>query len=153
MLFAPAQVMQWLEISEETLRHWRKRLAPIRGLNGYAPCFTHGDVLALAIVKCLVKEFDVRVGALEVIACSLFEECRRINWMRPERRFFLINPKASEFQVCDGLNGISLDRVRLIVPVDVLIDELRQRILSAPSNELQQELKLPLVSIGRKALA
>ena len=46
---------------------------PIAARNGYRPCFTLGDVLALKIVKAITEEFGVPVGQLSQLAPDLYE--------------------------------------------------------------------------------
>ena len=61
-LYPPSQTKEALEITEETLRYWRNKLAPLKGERGYAPCFLPGDLLALSVVT--------QLHALDVAACG-----------------------------------------------------------------------------------
>ena len=60
----PAQVTEVAQLPDQTLRHWRSVLPPLAGLNGYTPCFTPGDALALLVIRYLVKVMGISVGAL-----------------------------------------------------------------------------------------
>src|SRR3546814_4219968 len=73
--YTPGQLRSAMAIPQETYRHWRKALAPLRRGTGHSPCFTAGDLLAVAIVRALTGDFAIRVGAISAVAEALFEAC------------------------------------------------------------------------------
>lgn len=76
----PQQVAEVAQLSDQTLRHWRSVLPPLAGLNGYTPCFTPGDALALLVVRHLVKAMGISVGTLVGASTDLFSICRNTSW-------------------------------------------------------------------------
>jgi len=76
----PQQVAHVAQLSDQTLRHWRKALPPLHGLNGYHPCFSPGDVLALLVIRHLVKNMGINVGTLASASVGLFALCRNTSW-------------------------------------------------------------------------
>lgn len=76
----PKQVAQVAQLPDQTLRHWRQVLPPLAGLNGYTPCFTPGDTLALLVVRHLVKVMGISVGTLAAASTDLFSLCRYTSW-------------------------------------------------------------------------
>lgn len=76
----PQQVAQVAQLSDQTLRHWRQVLPPLAGLNGYTPCFSPGDALALLVVRHLVKVIGISVGARASASNELFDLCRNTSW-------------------------------------------------------------------------
>jgi len=66
--YTPGQLRDAVGIGQETYRHWKKALAPLRRDAGHSPCFTAGDLLAAAIVKTFVANYGMRVSALSALA-------------------------------------------------------------------------------------
>ena len=87
----PQQVALVANLSDQTLRHWRQVLPSLAGLNGYTPCFTPGDALALLIVRHLVKVMGISVGALAAASTELFSICRNTSWPSMAERSLLID--------------------------------------------------------------
>jgi hypothetical protein len=75
MKYTPGQAQETLYLSPATFRHWKTALPPLRGRIGYSPCFTPGDLLAMAVVKMLTEDIGIRVGNLRGIADALFGQC------------------------------------------------------------------------------
>ncbi|WP_321854432.1 hypothetical protein [Paraburkholderia tropica] len=86
----PQQVAEVSRLSDQTLRHWRSVLPPLAGLNGYTPCFTPGDALALLVVRHLVKVMGISVGTLAGASSDLFSLCRSTSWPHLADRHLLI---------------------------------------------------------------
>ena len=66
--YTPGQLRDAVGIGQETYRHWKKALAPLRRDAGHSHCFTAGDLLAAAIVKTFVANYGMRVSALSALA-------------------------------------------------------------------------------------
>jgi len=86
----PQQITEVAQLSDQTLRHWRSVLPPLAGLNGYTPCFTPGDALALLVVRHLVKVMGISVGTLARASSDLFSLCRNTSWPHLADRYLLI---------------------------------------------------------------
>lgn len=89
----PQQVAEVAQLSDQTLRHWRSVLPPLAGLNGYTPCFTPGDALALLVVRHLVKVMGISVGTLAAASSDLFSLCRNTSWPHLADQCLLIRPE------------------------------------------------------------
>lgn len=119
----PAQVTQVAQLPDQTLRHWRSVLPPLAGLNGYTPCFTPGDALALLVVRHLVKVMGISVGALAAASSDLFSICRNTSWPHLADRRLLV-------QVEDGRvillsSEPDLDRPAILVPMRPFAEQLQ----------------------------
>jgi hypothetical protein len=64
-----------LGLSPDTFRHWKHALPPLGGRNGYTPCFSPGDLLAMALIRTLTEDLGIRVGKLDELSTQLFEQC------------------------------------------------------------------------------
>ncbi|HEY0906227.1 MAG TPA: MerR family transcriptional regulator, partial [Methylophilus sp.] len=76
MNLSPQQVRAVLEVSEQTLRYWKRSYPALAGKRGYGPCYTFADVLLLLITKHLVDGLGIEVGKLNAISEGLLEACR-----------------------------------------------------------------------------
>jgi hypothetical protein len=154
MKYTPLQIREIVEISQETLRHWRRVLSPLKGRNGYAPCFTAGDALALKIVNEIVETLHVRVQMLQPIADELFNICCGINWPRLEQRSLVIRLADHSIQACEDsaiLNDAEAGVV-VVVTLKPHIDNLRSR-LTESDGQYQYEMPFPPVGLKKTSIA
>ena len=73
VLYTPGQLRSATSIAPETYRHWKKTFGALRRGRGHSPCFSSGDLVAVAVVRALAVDMAIRVGALAPIAEPLFE--------------------------------------------------------------------------------
>ena len=52
----------------ETYRNWRKLLTPLQRPSAPRNCYSAGDVLAMAVIHTMTKDFSIRIGALTTVA-------------------------------------------------------------------------------------
>src|ERR1700733_12268193 len=86
------QVQDTLGLSRDTYRHWTKVLLPLASRKGRKARFSHGDLLALAIIKSLTDQIGASIGNLNSLARELFEQCGQQPWTRFERLAAVITP-------------------------------------------------------------
>jgi hypothetical protein len=146
----PGQLREILDMTEDTFRHWRRAIPPLAGRNGYRPCFTHGDLMATAVVKSLVDEVGVKVGALGAIAPNLFRLCEETAWAALERSVLVIEPAKRQLTLAasspiPGPNS----PIAIHVPCGPIVARLRARLLAEQAVEDQQSLRFPPAAIGR----
>src|SRR6266568_5159474 len=90
MKLTPGQVQTLLSLPPETFRHWKKVLPPLWQRNGYSPCFSLGDVLAMALIKAMTDDAAIPVKALRAVSGNLFEQCGRQAWAGFERSMLVV---------------------------------------------------------------
>src|ERR1700722_969490 len=129
MKLSPGQVREVLGLSQDAYRHWKAALPPLSGRNGYRPCFTHGDLLALALVKALTDDAGVRVGALHAIAAALFDYCGRHSWAELERSTVILELARVRVTFVSEQQFPQVDGIGLVVPCRRIILDLRERLL------------------------
>ncbi len=64
MRYTQSQIRELLSISVDAFRTWRDAIPALAQHKGHAPSFTPGDVVAMAIVAELVRDFGMRVGSV-----------------------------------------------------------------------------------------
>jgi hypothetical protein len=119
----PQQVAQLAKLTDQTLRHWRQVLPPLSGMNGYTPCFAPGDVLALLVVRHLVKVMGLGVGSLASASVGLFALCRETSWPELAHVRLLIQVEDGNVNVLTSDSNI--ERPAIIVPMRRFADELQ----------------------------
>jgi hypothetical protein len=148
MKFTPGQVQDTLHLSQATFRHWKGALPPLGGRNGYTPCFTSGDLLAMAVVKALTEDVGVRVGRLHGVAGALFEHCTGNSWAALERSTLIIElSPARVFSVSES-QPVPVDRLAIILPYRPIIAELRERLLMEQVDVPQGTLRFPPTALA-----
>ncbi|HEX8527973.1 hypothetical protein [Allosphingosinicella sp.] len=143
--YTPGQLRDAIGIGQETYRHWKSALSPLRREAGHSPCFTAGDLLATAIVKLLVHEYSMRVGALSTIADGIFEECNSRSWPTLERSLIVLDITGGRVSIQSEGCGLALNGPAMVVPLGGLIESLRRTLL-AGDGDGQGMLRFPPVS-------
>lgn len=150
MRFVPAQAKEAIGISEETFRHWRQTLAPLKGRRGYGPCFSSGDLLSLKVVAQL-HALGIQVRHVAPHAEALFLSCSQVAWFGLEDKAIIFDGESFE------LTSVATDpkwgmRPRIVVPLGPLISELRA-CLSVEEASPQSNLAFPPLEVlkGRPA--
>ncbi len=147
MRYTPAQVKEALEITEETLRHWRKSLPPLKDKRWYSPCFSPGDLLALKVVARL-HALGISVSQLKLHAEKLFQACSRSAWFGLEDKVVVYDGQTLEMVVV-GADGHWSEVVRVAAPLGPLIRQLRQRLSEEDSNPAQPEIAFPPLGVAQ----
>jgi hypothetical protein len=146
----PGQLREILGLSEDTFRHWRRAIPPLASRNGYRPCFTHGDLMATAVVKSLVDEVGIKVGALSGIAPELFRLCQETAWAALERAVLVIEPAKCQLGIAASSPVLSPNSpIAIHVPCGPIVARVRARLLAEQPAEDQHRLRFPPAAIGR----
>lgn len=145
MNFTPGQLRDAVGIGQETYRHWKKALPPLRREAGHSPCFTAGDLLATAIVKILVSEYGMRVSVLSALAEGVFGECNSRSWPALERSLVILDFAGGQVSIQSEGSGLALDGPAMVVPLGTLIETLRRTLLAGDADR-QGMLRFPPVA-------
>jgi len=140
----PQQVAEMAQLSDQTLRHWRGVLPPLVGLNGYTPCFTPGDVLALLVVRHLVKVMGISVGTLASASIGLFDLCRNTSWPNLAELRLLVRVERGEVGILTG--DAELEDPAILVPMRPFADRLQS--VWASSFPTSEQLPFPFPASG-----
>ncbi len=130
-------------IAPETYRHWKKTLAPLRRGCGHSPCFTSGDLVAVAVVRTLCVDLGVRVGALSGIAPALFDICNASPWAVLERGKLALDIPNGHLHFQPELANTSGEGTLVIVPLRLIVERLRDQLLAVGEANDQRMLRFP----------
>lgn len=141
--YTPGQLRNAIAISQQTYRHWKKALAPLRRGAGHSPCFTAGDLLAVAVVRCLTADFAIRVGAVSVVAEVLFEICNAKPWPTLERGKLIVDLADGRLWLCQEGENVVCEAAALVVPLKSMVAHLRSTLLTGSEIIGQEPLRFP----------
>lgn len=141
--FTPGQLRSAASISAETYRHWKKALAPLRRERRHSPCYTSGDLVAIAVVRVLCLNLGIRVGILTPIANVLFDVCNASPWAVLERGKLIIDISHGQIQFQSDQSNILAEAALVVVPLQLIVTQLRDQLLAVSESSNQQELRFP----------
>ena len=136
--YTPLQLRDAAAVPLETYRHWKKALAPLRNGAGRRPCFTAGDLLAVALVRAMTTDFSIRVGALSAVADSLFRICNDTSWPILERSNLIVDLANQRLELQPESEGVDLETLALVCPLRRLVGRLRDALLTDGKPERPQ---------------
>ena len=148
MRYTQSQIRELLSISVDALRTWRAAIPALAAHKGHAPSFTPGDVVVIAIVAELVKDFGVRVGTVGGRFDQLFRECRGKSWLSLESCIALI--EADSIRLVDAGKPVrpSPDVSTLCVPCGPIVSRLQSALTATEADLAQGNLQFPPTVIG-----
>ncbi len=146
--YTPGQLRSAAAIAPETYRHWKKALAPLRRQKGHSPCFSAGDLVAVAVVRVLTIDFGIRVGVLAPLAGSLFAVCNGAPWLTLERGRLTVDVPGGIAQFQPESGDLLVEGATLLVPLRSIIMRLRDQPLAVGGAEDQTMLRFPPTSLG-----
>jgi hypothetical protein len=147
MRYTQSQIRELLSISVDAFRTWREAIPALAVRKGHAPSFTPGDVVAMAIVAELVRDFGVRVGTVGGRFDQLFRECRGKSWLALETCVVLI--EADTIRLVDaGAPSPSPGAATLCVPCAPIVSRLQSALTATEADLAQGYLQFPPTAIG-----
>lgn len=147
MQYTPGQLRRAAGIPQETYRHWKKTLQPLRRRTGRSPCFTAGDLLAVVIVRTLSVEFAIRVSSISAVAEGLFATCNAASWPTLERSCLLVDLPNHRLQLLQEIDNTSFDVAAMVIPLKPVVHRIHHALLSPRTHDIQETLPFPPTSI------
>ena len=148
MKLTPGQVREVLDLSQDTFKHWKKVLPPLIGRNGYRPCFTHGDLLAMAFLRALTEDACIQVGALAAVSTTLFDHCTKQSWAALERSILILELPRIRVEFIPEQSSPQVASIGIVVPCGPIISDLRERLLMGEDDGSQGKLRFPPTAVG-----
>jgi hypothetical protein len=153
MRYTPSQVRHVVGIPQETLRHWRRVLPSLGGLKGHAPVFRPGQLLGLAVVRVLVEDLGVTVGALRAAERDIFDICSSPQWIRLAQGHLLVRPIAGTVTFLDMVSDRDFQRPAILLPLEPIVTALRLSLLEVAPEDAQQSIAFPPVDMTDRRAA
>jgi hypothetical protein len=146
--YTPGQLRSAASIPVETYRHWKKALSPLCRDRGHSPCFTSGDLVAVAVVRTLSVDLGIRVGILRPVAETLFKLCNGAPWPTLERGKLIFDLPQGKIEFRPELTEKLVDGLVVIVPLRPIVAQLRDQLLTVREPDDQQMLQFPLTAFS-----
>ncbi|GGN46467.1 hypothetical protein GCM10011349_13690 [Novosphingobium indicum] len=148
MLYTQSQIRELLSISVDALRTWRDAIPALTAHKGHAPSFTPGDVVAMAIIAELIKDFGMRVGTVGDRFDQLLNECHGRSWLSLEACAVLIGAESISLVDAGAPSRPSPDSSTLYVPCRQIVSRLRSALTANEAELAQGYLQFPPTAIG-----
>lgn len=146
--YTPGQLRSAASITPETYRHWKKALTPLRRDRGHSPCFTSGDLAAVAVIRTLTVDLGIRVSVLASTTEMLFDLCNGSSWPTLERGKLILDLPNAKLEFRPELTDNPVDGLMVIIPLRPIVAQLRDQLLSVRKSDSQRELCFPLTPIS-----
>jgi hypothetical protein len=96
------------------------------GIRGQGPAYRPSQILALAIIKRLVDDCGLPVGALKGVDAELFEVAQSRHWTVLEQGSLLVFPGRGAVEFIDGRAAVAGDQPFILLPLAPVIAQLRR---------------------------
>lgn len=143
MRYTQGQIRELLSISVDAFRTWRDAIPGLVVHKGHAPSFTPGDVVAMAVVGELVRDFGVRVGTLGARFDQLFRECRDRTWLSLERCVVIIEADGIRLVDTATEHRLAPNASTINVPCAPIVAHLRAALTVSEVEQVQGYLQFP----------
>lgn len=140
--FTQAQIRGLLGLQPETMRHWRQRLGPL-GEKPRKAAYDRADLLALAIVRELVREVGLTVSSLTPVADGIFNLSRSYSWPHLSLCHLRFEGSRVTLEETDAGAAAIFNRSAVLVPLAPIVMQLGQALLGE-DREIQRELRFPV---------
>ena len=148
MLYTQSQIRELLSISVDAMRTWRDAIPALTAHKGHAPSFTPGDVVAMAIIADLIKDFGMRVGTVGGRFDQLLNECHLRSWLSLEACVVLIGTESISLVDASAPSRPSPGSSTLYVPCRPIVSRLRSALTANEAELAQGNLQFPPTAIG-----
>ena len=131
MRYTPGQLRDALGLPQETYRHWKKAIAPLRLERGHSPCFTAGDLVAVAALQRLTSDCGLRVSAMSGAAEALFRVCNTSAWPALERGTLVIGVRQGTVRLQPETTEVVAHEPQILLPLRGIVGRLRAQLVAA----------------------
>jgi hypothetical protein len=146
--YTPGQLRSIASITPETYRHWKKAFTPLRRDRGHSPCFSSGDLVAVAIIRTLTVDLGIRVSVLTEM---LFDLCNGAPWPTLERGKLILDLPNAKLEFRPEPADHPVDGLLVIIPLRPIVAQLYAQLLSVREPDSQPELRFPLTTVSTPA--
>lgn len=147
MRYTQSQVRDLLGISVDAFRVWREAIPALAVHRGHAPTFTVGDIVALAALAALVRDFGIRVNSLSVPLDEMLRACRGMSWQSLRNSVLVIDSNAFFLATLDDPQQRISQEPTIYVSCTPIIDRLQAALIATEAYQSQGHLPLPPTAI------
>lgn len=148
MRYTQSQIRGLVSISVDEFKTWRKIVPALVAHKGHGPTFTPGDVVAMAIVAELVRDFGLRVGKVAVQLDEIFQVCHGRSWHSLESCMVLVDAGSIRLVDVNALLRAPPEGTTIIVPCSPIVARLQSALTRTEVEASQGYLHLPPTAIS-----
>lgn len=134
------QVTSVTGIPEQTMRHWRSTLPPLKGLNGYRASFSATDALALLVIRHLVKVMGISVATLQAPSERIFELLRGSTWSQLAGSLLTVDLTVGTVEMRAANELRMPEHPAVVIPMEGFVREIRGAWTDPDVFDVQMEL-------------
>lgn len=147
MRYTQSQIRELLSISIDALRVWRDAVPSLANHKGHAPTFTPGDVVAVAILAELVRNFGVRVTVVSDRVDQLFTACHGKSWLSLESCVVLFEADAIRLVEADDPRHLLPAKPVIYFPCAPIVARLQAALVATEAHLNQGHLQFPPTNV------
>lgn len=140
MRYSQGQLRTAVDLTVEAYRHWKRVLPPLSSRKGHSTKFLIGDILAVAVLKCLTDVCSIKIGSLANISDELFRLCNTVPLDELEKLNLNVDLKNNMCKTTPLLGKFTSPDVFIVIPLATVIFELRAGLLEMQSEDVQGQM-------------
>lgn len=148
MRFTQGQVRGLNSVSVDEFKTWRKVIPTLASHKGHGPTFTPGDVVVVAIVAELVRDFGVRIGTVADQFDELFKVCHGRSWLSLKSCIVLVEAVGIHLVDADSPHRGAPKATMIAVPCAPIVARLQSALASTEAEASQGYLHFPPTPIS-----
>ena len=141
--FTQEQALLAVDISRETLRHWRKMIPYLAERSGKAARFSFSDLVALAITREIIESFGVSIASVEAGIETLFRVLAAARPGTLQTGVVIMTSATTKLYRRDQTMKLEHSVATLVVPCETHVLRMRERVV--PGLRLNQQPGLPFL--------
>lgn len=145
MRYTQSQVRDLLDLPVQTYRYWARTVPHLRSRAGKGSPFTTGDILGLALTKCLCNSLGVAVGNVAMGLDAMFQALDAGPWPMGRDCHLVLSSTSAAFVAPVSPEACALQgEVMLMVACEPIMRGLRSRLLPPEPDALSLQPELLL---------
>lgn len=148
MRYTQSQVRDLLGISVDAFRVWREAIPALAVHKGHAPTFTVGDIVALAALAALVRDFGIRVNSLSGPFDEMLRACRGMSWQSLRNSVLIVTSSTFFLVRQDHPQHHTSQEPAIYISCTPIVDHLQAALTSTEPYQPQGHLPLPPTAVG-----
>jgi hypothetical protein len=110
-------------------------------------------LLGLAVVRVLVEDLGLTVGALRDAERDIFDICSSPQWIRLAQGHLLVRPIEGQVTFVDRVSDKDLEYPAILLPLEPIVTALRLALLEVTPEDAQQSIAFPPIDMSDRRAA
>jgi hypothetical protein len=151
MRYTQSQIRDLLGVSVDAFRVWRDAVPALSAHRGHGPTFTPGEVVAMAVLAELVRDFGLRVGLMGDRLDALFNACRGQSWLSLSGCIIVLSADQARLVDVAAPRGSIQVGAHIVIACAPIVDRLQSALTATAADEVQGRLHFPPTALAAAA--